>query len=293
MEDQNRNLCFHSDIEYLQNGNSYCCECGKEFLEMRDDCNHNWETDCNSKCTICSICGIVSESLDYSPEWRFYGAYDSRGSNDPTRCHKKSVPKDTVKSVFDKAGISVMPVILAKIQKKYDKVVKKTDNSMRRGNGRAAIIGVCYFYVLQEEGLYKTRESIQFLLGVNHRNMTEATTKYYLAFPEDRTKYITPKNLIPWVLEQVDISNTLNKDVLNRIYKTIDYLSLVSSDLTRSNPQSVAAAVVYFCICNTPGCKQELGLNKSKFAEKVKISDITITKLGKKIIDITQVSVSL
>jgi transcription initiation factor TFIIB len=53
------------------------CHLCNSMLMIMDD---GFPTCTNSKCCI-----IYKNTLDYSPEWRFYGA-DDKNSNDPTRC---------------------------------------------------------------------------------------------------------------------------------------------------------------------------------------------------------------
>ena len=64
-------------IIYEQNKESGCCNlCSSVLLIMED----GFPTCSNSSCGL-----IYKNTLDYSPEWRFYGA-DDKNSNDPTRC---------------------------------------------------------------------------------------------------------------------------------------------------------------------------------------------------------------
>lgn len=56
--------------------NDMCNECSAPLMIMDD----GFPTCTNDKCGI-----IYKDILDYSPEWRFYGA-DDKNTNDPTRC---------------------------------------------------------------------------------------------------------------------------------------------------------------------------------------------------------------
>lgn len=80
---------FDSDIKTLHNEEEANMECIYSTKEM-DLCNH-----CDSPLVIMDdgfptcinkTCGIICrDTLDYSPEWRFYGNED-KNANDPTRC---------------------------------------------------------------------------------------------------------------------------------------------------------------------------------------------------------------
>jgi transcription initiation factor TFIIB len=62
---------------YDQKKESGCCHLCASILMIMDD---GFPTCSNPQCGI-----IYRNTLDYSPEWRFYGAED-KNSNDPTRC---------------------------------------------------------------------------------------------------------------------------------------------------------------------------------------------------------------
>ena len=80
---------FDSDIKTLQHEEDANIECIYSTKEL-DLCN-----ECNSPLVIMDdgfptcinkTCGIICrDTLDYSPEWRFYGNED-KNANDPTRC---------------------------------------------------------------------------------------------------------------------------------------------------------------------------------------------------------------
>ena len=64
-------------IIYEQKKESGCCHLCNSILMIMED---GFPTCSNISCSI-----IYKNTLDYSPEWRFYGA-DDRNSSDPTRC---------------------------------------------------------------------------------------------------------------------------------------------------------------------------------------------------------------
>lgn len=81
---------FDADVKHLEDDNRSAMECvysEPKELEMCNLCNSNlmimengFPTCVNTECGV-----IYKDTLDYSPEWRFYGA-DDKNTNDPTRC---------------------------------------------------------------------------------------------------------------------------------------------------------------------------------------------------------------
>jgi len=119
--------------------------------------------------------------------------------------------------------------------------------------------------------------------------MFEGLTYYYNSFPEASIMTEKPENLLKWILTLTGIDQQHYRKIV-RICRFIDNSTVL---LKRSSPQSVASAVVYFYLCMNPQYREELGLTKNKFAEKVFLSDITVTKLVKEAEKVTGITVKL
>lgn len=78
IEQQTHVECVYEPDDDAKSDNigNLCKLCNKTVVIMED----GFPTCTNDKCGI-----IYRDTLDYSPEWRFYGA-DDKNSNDPTRC---------------------------------------------------------------------------------------------------------------------------------------------------------------------------------------------------------------
>jgi transcription initiation factor TFIIIB Brf1 subunit/transcription initiation factor TFIIB len=246
-------------------------------------CKHTHIAKDDTGIDVCFDCGHEFSSLDYSKEWRNFGVFDNRSSRDQSRCHKqKSTPKG-IRAVFDAHGINIDDALVNMVESKFNKVIEHNQNRLLRGEGREALVVVCLFYAYQDIGEDRTIAYIRDMLGVSQKSMSGATTLYYAAFPEDITRHMTSERLIPWFMSLTGVG----VEHYPRIIAISKYLSATSQLIERSNPQSVAAATIYFYLCLFPKIKEELGLTKTKFAEKAKLSDITITKIVK---DMGQIS---
>ena len=57
-----------------------------EKSKCNESCCNNSENECIvNDVTICNLCGKIVSNIIDTPEWRFYGADDTK-SSDPTRC---------------------------------------------------------------------------------------------------------------------------------------------------------------------------------------------------------------
>lgn len=249
-------------------------------------CKHSNVAKDETGIDVCSDCGIEFKSLDFSREWRNFGALDNRSTRDQSRCHKqKSAPKG-IRTVFDAHRIDISDALIDMVEAKFNKIIEKSDNKLFRGEGREALIVMCLFFAYQDIEEYRPVEYVRNLFNVSQKSMSSAMTLYYNAFPEDITRHMTPEKLIPWYMSLTGIGS----EHYSRIVSISRYLSATSQLIERSNPQSVAAATIYFYLCLFPEYKTKLGLTKLKFAKKAELSDITIFKIVKNMAEISAIA---
>lgn len=261
--------CAHSIKKVVENVKEICCDCGMET------CFHKNMYEDDNGLNVCTDCGMESECFDFKPEWRYYGTSDNRVSKDPARCrHKSKTNNRGIDKLFEDTRIEIPEAVKAQINAKYNKII---GSDVVRGKCRKGIIAACWFHVYRDFGYYRTTDYIRSRFNLSKKNMSDGLTAYYKAFPEDRTAHTNPEDLLEWILSLTGI----NKSHYRKIVSITRYLDNSSRLLKRSSPQSVATAIVYFYLCLNPQYKMELGLTKSKFAEKARLSDITVTKLVK------------
>jgi len=233
---------------------------------------------------VCTQCGVELKTLDFQQEWRWYGASDNRTSRDPSRCHRSRTKPKGVRTVFETHQIAIPPMMVEMVEAKYRHILETEGNKTLRGQGRESIVASCLFHVYQEMGEYRTSIYVRELFKVKQKNMSLGMTRYYKAFPEARTKHVTPEKLLPWIMKLTGVERMHYR----RILAITRYLSAASELVERSTPQSVAAAIVFFYLCLNPEYKTKLGITKSSFSKKAHLSDITVTKIVREIAAISR-----
>lgn len=242
-------------------------------LKNEAPCTHVDRTVINGA-EICTNCGVVTDasvSLD-DKDSRYYGISDNRNSKDPSRCHKrKSIQRSIHKDV---EGMQFPESIIEEASRRYQEII---GNDIYRGSKRKSIIVACIYFTYLDQHEFKTVKDLIAKFKLTRKNVKEGFSKYCEKFEAAATKYVEPKDLIYHIMLNVGINFTH----LRKIRRLCEYLDNRSALLNRSNPQSVAAAIVYLYLCLEPEYKAKLGMTKMKFANLVNLSDITITKLGK------------
>lgn len=252
--------------------------CGDDFSEEPPEkeqtnlCSHS-EIDER----ICMLCGCEVEVLDFRPEWTFYGVFDNKLTKDPARCYMVAKSKSNLDKIFSdyKLGSFFTDKIKLQTLERYKEIA---GDGTYRGITKRSIVAACLLYVLRENGDHRTSEEIRTLLVLDKKDMSKGRKKYCEVFSNSRGQ----DNTKPTVL----IRRTMKKVGLgSEHYEKIKQLTLVLEDtshsLTRSTPQAVVSAIIYFYLNLVDSLRGKF-CNKSYF-KKVGISEITIIKLMKEI----------
>lgn len=243
-------------------------------LVSTEDCLHH-DTMERDEETICIDCGYIIQNIDNDKEWRYYGDSDSRTSKDPARCHKR---KDDCKNIlkdikyYHKAE-NIPKAIINNANVKYRII---SERETKRGTNKMSRIAACIFYSYIEQKEFVTSTEIGDMFNLKRGDMSSGIKNYLEVFKHARLIEIKPDMLIRRILTILDISMEHHSRIMN-ICKFIEGKSDI---IERSNPQSVAASVIYLYISHECITK-ERKLNKSNFAKLVNLSDITIGKLVK------------
>lgn len=281
-------VCKHENKKIFEDGTGYCIDCGKSVCESggSEVCLHEsmYEDDCGMK--ICSKCRMEFEDITFEQEWKYYPDTSFDGK-DPSRCHKTRQKDKTLADIFLDIRWEQTIAIRANVERKYNAIVK---GATIRGKRRKAIVAVCMFYVMYDFDECRPSDFFRDKFGLTKKDMSDGFTEYHETFPDSRTVNIKPMNLLRWIMSLVEIPHDQHYDAIKTIAEfTADATTL----LKRSSPQSVASAVVYFYVCLNPHLKLQLKLSKNKFADKVKLSDITVSKLVKEMEELAQCKVDM
>lgn len=237
-----------------------------------DLCEHKVVMD-TGDFQVCTDCGDTKEVFSYDPEWRYYGAHDNKSSKDPSRCRYSS--STTSRNIKKALAIRKIPEAMVEATiKKYQTVV---GSKTMRGEKRNGIIAICLWVSLRERGDCRTVTEVGSLFDLERKNLYKGLQTYSRAFPDDRTITVTPGDLLARTMKLADIRETHSAPLVE-LCRSLENRSQM---LGRSNPQSVAAAIVWLYLCLHPQIKADHGITKSLYAKKVSLSEITISKLAK------------
>jgi transcription initiation factor TFIIIB Brf1 subunit/transcription initiation factor TFIIB len=251
----------------------------EDFFETQhepvNDCDHE-VSFLENGVAICNKCYCEVNNLDHESEWKCYKGFSA------VRCHTKGPVKGSIKTIFSDLKIPnsvVNEAIISKTEEKYKNIV---GDSTVRGDKRKGIVAACLYHVFHDQGDFRTIKDLEILFSLNKEKISAGMKAYHAKFPESRTQNIKPVSLIEKTMKQVGIS----ADKYSHIVEIANNIENRDSVINRSSPQSVAPSIVYYYLCLCPEYKKLIDMTKSKFASRVDLSEITITKIVKKINEI-------
>lgn len=231
--------------------------------------------------SVCQDCGEMEDYSTFQAEWRYYGSSDNQKSKDPSRCNFKHVKTRGIDSSLQKHKIyDIQEAVKELAEKKYLKIV---GDSTPRGQGRDSIVAASLMFAYRDYGNYITADDIRRSFSdIKKKHFDKGLQKYYLHFPEDRVQHISYEKLVKYLMITIKMDIPKHHNEVAAMAREIKKCSkkLVQNPLNRSNPKSVAAAILYLYICKKDLFKK-LNINKVSYSNKIKLSENTITKLAK------------
>lgn len=242
------------------------------LIKTVGDCDHLDVIDDNGL-IICVDCGEeIKRVISFEKEWRYYGSEDTRRNADPSRCQ---IRRTEDKSIFrDVENLGFSERIIVDANDIYSRVTK---GKIYRGNFRKSIVFACIFHSYKLSGRPITCEKLQEVFKLDKKVILRGLKFVSLNVPKDshiRTSHITPIELIDDIVTRVGITSDEKKQI-TEIYTLVKNKS---SLLNRARPQSFAAGLIYYWIL-----ENNKDVNIKDFIKKVKLSELTVSKISKEI----------
>jgi len=281
-----------------------CCELPKNYSE------HKGVISC-SEC-FCEITNITD-----GPEWRYYGAGDSKSQN-PTRCGLPTnalLPKSSIGSSvsgknrsesMNKIGMyqrwnsmpyaerslyKVFVLIESKCQENaLPRVISDTAKSLykilsgakiSRGSNRTGIIAACVFNACKECGAPRSPNELASIFKIDPKVMTKGCKNYTEIMRLSKTDMSRVHNIKSIDLNDFITRFSHNLHLGDKQIKQINHISDLCQDLhliSDNTPPSMASGCIYLYVK-----VQNLEISKKDISLICKISEVTINKCAKKL----------
>lgn len=307
------NTCFTNLDEYT---NEYTNEYTKTDDETNccDDIN-NYLAD-NGVITCKSCSNTITNIVD-GPEWRFYGASDSKSSN-PTRCGmpvNQLLPESSLgTSVSYRGGDSNMHRVrkyqqwngmpykersllkvfeLITIKSKQggisEKIIREahglykivSSTKISRGSNRDGIIAACVYFSCKINRVPRSTNEIAEIFSIAIPVMTKGCKKFQEIMQMNKVDIYRINDTTTISLDDFIDRFCSKLPLLTDDIDNIKDISKLSQELNLVNentPPSMAAGCIYLYIKN-----KNLNIHKKDISDVCKISEVTINKCYKKL----------
>ena len=287
--------------------------------EVKESCCDKHENHLLSEGMIlCKKCNNIITNIVDGPEWRYYGASDSK-SSDPTRCGmpvNQLLPESSVGSFISNrgkrsksmykvrryqqwGGMPYKERTLLKVFQDISRLCKESDipemiikeshvlykivstTKITRGSNRQGIIAACVYFACKINNVARSTNEIASIFSISGTVMTKGCKKF---------QEIMQLNKVD--INRIHNTNTVTMDdFIDRFcsklnlsteditnIKHISYLSQVYNLVNDNTPPSMAAGCIYLYIKEV-----NYTIHKKNIADVCKISEVTINKCYKKL----------
>ena len=224
----------------------------------------------------CRGCG--REVKDRGTKWA--GIEGGKGIADPHRCQARKVDEKSILKDIEAYGFAPTVAHMAN-----DIYLQVTDSKIYRGESRKGIIFSCVFHAFKVLGNPQSCDALMSVFKLDRKVILKGMKHVALYAPKEstfRTTYITPVEIVDEIMTKLNATKEQKQDVIT-LYETIKKTPAKSSLIKRSKPQSVAAGLVFYYIT-----KNNKKITMEEFTQIVGLSDLTITKLVKEIVQILE-----
>lgn len=313
-DDINNKLDINKDIDFTNNKEQKCINC-KTSTDFKLVDGYYWCNECGESNGI---------NIIETAEWRFYGSEDSKMS-DPTRCggssnnllynmscgtmisskgnspevkRLRTIHKFITSNYNDRAILKIFEdltitasnhninsIIIEHAKKIYKDI---RDVKISRGINRDALVATCLMTSLNINNVSRSQKEISTIFNINQSHITKSRKKLI-----ELNNYI--KNNIVQKLNITKPEHFIprNCSILNIDKKYSDLMILISkktskiNDISENTPPSIACGIIYYI---SHLCK--LNLTKQDISLLCNISEVTINKVFKKLINYTPLLIS-
>lgn len=240
-----------------------------ESSEDDEECKHPSTSNIDGS-IVCMTCGLKLDEALLDNETRYYGASDTRYARDPSRHNQRKNEERGLYSDLEPLGFPNQ--VIDRANTYYKKII---ENKIYRAKNRLSIVFACTYhaYADMQEPQVPTELAARFKL--NKKGISNGLKTFAKVFKNREKKYIDAIDLVPKLLAKLNISGKKFKICMDDIKIIYDFVKSQSSIFNSSNPQSVAAGLVYYYLKIN-----DIEITRAEFSKIVNLTDITFTKIA-------------
>jgi transcription initiation factor TFIIIB Brf1 subunit/transcription initiation factor TFIIB len=247
------------------------------YADEYEELSNSGETECVHTnisnidgCTVCMVCGLKIDEALLDNETRYYGASDTRYTRDPSRHNQRKNEERSLYSDLEPLGF---PNQVIESANTYYKVIIK-DKIYRAGN-RMSIVFACTYHAYADMQEPRVPSELAKKFKLDKKGVSNGLKTFARTFKNRAKKYIDAMDLVPKLLSELNIDSKKHKVCQDDIQTIYEFVQSKSLTFNSSNPQSIAAGLVYYYLR-----LNNVQITRSEFSKIVNLTDITFTKIA-------------
>jgi transcription initiation factor TFIIIB Brf1 subunit/transcription initiation factor TFIIB len=235
-----------------------------------EECSHTQTSNIDGS-TVCMICGLKVDEALLDNETRYYGAADTRYTKDPSRHNQRKNEERSLYSDLEPLGFP--QEIIERANTYYKEIIK--DKIYRAGN-RMSIVFACTYHAYADMQEPRVPMELAAKFKLDKKGISNGLKTFSHVFRKrPGKKYIDAMDLVPKLLSELHIEKSRHKTCKDDIQTIYDFVQSKSRTFNSSNPQSIAAGLVYYYLK-----LNDVPITRSEFSKVVHLTDITFTKIA-------------
>ena len=220
-------------------------------------------------CMICMKCGLKIDETLQDNEAKHYGMGNS--CKDTSRhSHRKSEDRNLH---GDLEPLGFPQDVIERANQYYIQII---DDKIYRAKNRKSIVFACTYKTYMDLGTPVGPNYLANIFSLDKKGVSNGLKLFSNVFRKDITKkYIDAIDLVPKIISDLNIDRSYHKDCIDDIKKIYEAVKARSKIFNSSNPQSIAAGIVYYYLR-----LNDITITRSDYSNIVKLTDITFTKIA-------------
>jgi len=221
--------------------------------------------------TVCMDCGLKMEEALLDNENIYYGNSDNRYAKDPSRHNYNKIVERNLHNDLEPLGFP--QVVIERSNIYYKQIIR--DKIYRAGN-RLSIVFACVYHVYCDMLEPRAPGELAKKFKLDKKGVSNGLKTFSHFFKKRPEKtYMNAMDLIPKLLSELNIEKNKQKSCKDDINTIYEFVQTKSKLFNSSNPQSIAAGLVFYYLK-----LNSIPITRLEFSKVVKLTEITFTKIA-------------
>ena len=238
-----------------------------------EECIHNQISNIDGS-KICMECGVKIDEKLCDNETPYYGQYDTRHTKDPSRHNHTKIEERSLYNDLEPLGFPQQ--VIERANEYYTKII---ENKIFRAKNRLSIVFICTCHAYEDIGEPRSSTELAKIFKLDKKGISNGIKTFSQFFRKRPEKtYINAMDIVPQILSKLNLDKKSQHICIDDMAQIYEYVKSKSHTFNSSNPNSIAAGLVYYYLK-----LMNANTTRTEYSKIVELTDITFTKIAAEI----------